>query len=132
MTRRGVIRLRGELLILLTLTALLSACKPEIRIQPLSLALPAPVFRLAMDGYGRAHFVSARVVGEDGAVLWSIEAKVPGVLSGASELVYGAPPEGFHALAGPVPLDAGVRYRLILGGKGFGQIGFTPIGSTGP
>jgi hypothetical protein len=83
---RRRIRPASKLFIVCTLTALLSACKPEIRIQPLSLTLPAPVFRLAMDGYDQAHFIAARVIGSDGAVLWSIEVKVPGVLSGATEL----------------------------------------------
>lgn len=121
-------RTRTPVFVLGALAVLLSGCKPEIHVRPLSLQLPAPVFGLAMDGYSHARFTEARVVGADGDVLWSIRAEVPGVLSGGSEIVYGAPPEGFATLQGPVPLEAGVTYRLVVAGKGFGQTEFTPTG----
>jgi len=47
---------------------------------------------LAVNGYDEAPFIAVRVIGDDGAVLWSIDARVPGVLSGANELVYGVLP----------------------------------------
>jgi hypothetical protein len=109
----------------------LTACKPEIDIVLQSSALPAPEFRLSMRGEPKARFVEGRVVeaGEDprtAPVLWSFRAEVFGVHAGAERLVYGEPPDGFESTAGPKPLEPGVRYRLILAGKGWGQLEFSP------
>lgn len=125
-------RSRTAVFVACTLAVFLSACKPEIRIQAMSVELPAPVFGLSMAGDDRARFTAARIVHSDGTVLWTIRATVPGILSGGSELVYGSPPEGFDTVEGPAPLEAGVTYTLVLEGKGLGQARFTPTGDTDP
>lgn len=111
------------------LATTLTGCEPEIRIDVESAALPRPVFRLSMDGEEVARFTEGTVQRPDGSLAWSFRATVPGVRSGASELVYGEPPEGFETLEGPAPLGPGLEYILSLEGRGRGQKAFTPYES---
>ena len=115
-------RLLASLLLLV-----LAGCQPPLKVRLASSQerLPSPRFEVSEEGQPRPRYTTVQVLRvEDRRAIWHLRAQPYGDDASVTGLTYGQVPDGFKEVVPAEPLRPGVRYAIVVTGKGRGELKF--------